>query len=158
LVHRAKAAGDAEKSIVRWGFKSAFTPGDTPDCGGGLLAAWEVRQSTILPVLKAFTCSCSRWWLGKRQEPEVGTGRRIARTSASLLMGACRDGGPLKRSDKLLNPRRCFRYCQPKAYRRLMWQLILVSEDSLISVEDSLASGRRSEIGKECGVAAGVLL
>jgi hypothetical protein len=29
---------------------------------------------------------------------------------------------------------------------------ILVSEDSLISVEDSLASGRRSEIGKECAL------
>jgi hypothetical protein len=54
-----------KKSIVRWGFKICFTPGDTPDCGGGLLAAWECKQSTILPVLKAFTGSCSRWWLGR---------------------------------------------------------------------------------------------
>jgi hypothetical protein len=70
--HRAKAAGDAEKSIVRWGFKICFT-GDTliveVDCwrpGSG-------AEAPSLPVLKAFTVQLQQVVAWKRQEPEVGT-------------------------------------------------------------------------------------
>jgi hypothetical protein len=73
-------------------------------------------------------------------------------------MGACRDGGPLKRSGQVAEPTAMFSVLPAESVSSFDVAINLVSEDSLISVEDSLASGRRSEIGKECGVAAGVLL
>jgi hypothetical protein len=98
-------------------------------------------EALSLPVLKAFTgAAAAGGGLGRGKSLEVGTVEGLSGTSASLLMGACRDGGPLKRSDKLLNPRRCFSVLPAESVSSFDVAInSSAPEDSLISVDDSLA-------------------
>jgi hypothetical protein len=121
------------------GLKSAL-PQETPRLcrwtAGGLGGKAE---AVSLPVWKAFTgAAAAGGGLGRGKSLELGAGEELRELSATLLMGACRDGGPLKRSDKLLNPRRCFSVLPAESVSS--FDAVINSsapEDSLISMEDS---------------------
>jgi hypothetical protein len=87
-------------------------------------------EELSLPVLKTFTGAAAAGG-------GLGAGEELREVSASLLMGACRDGGPLKRSDTLLNPRRCFSVLPAESVSSFDVAInSSAPEDCLVSVED----------------------